>query len=242
MPDTRKHRGQHPEDKKLFASKYWPDLREAVSDLSWLWSRGYAETSSLKLVGDRYNLALRQRLAVLRSSCSDQSLRIRTQHEVPMTSCKERSIAIDGYNLLITIESALSGGMIFIGRDGCYRDLSSIHSTYRQVEETLAALIWIGVALSRLEPLESTWYLDSPISNSGQLKMLIQETASRYGWNWKVYVVHNPDRELIQTNSVIVSSDSWILDHTRAWTNLAKLIIESSIPDAPLIFLSKVPP
>ena len=74
VPDQRKHRGPHPEDGPLFAPANWPDLRCAVSHLSWLLTRAYAWESALKLVGDRFRLNARQRLAVQRSACSDQSL------------------------------------------------------------------------------------------------------------------------------------------------------------------------
>ena len=53
MPDHRKHRGPHPEDKQLFAAEQCPRLREAANDLAWLLNRGYASTSALKIVGDR---------------------------------------------------------------------------------------------------------------------------------------------------------------------------------------------
>ena len=74
MPDTRKHRGPGPQDPAWFGPDARPDLAAAVADLSWLLSRGYAEPSSLKLVGDRYRLVERQRVAVLRSACSDAAL------------------------------------------------------------------------------------------------------------------------------------------------------------------------
>ena len=63
MPDRRKHRGPHPEDARLFAPEVWPLLREATADLCWLLSRGYADKSALRLVGDRYELVARQRAA-----------------------------------------------------------------------------------------------------------------------------------------------------------------------------------
>jgi hypothetical protein len=44
------------DDAGLFGSEALPQLQSAVVDLSWLLSRGYASTSSLKIVGDRYPL------------------------------------------------------------------------------------------------------------------------------------------------------------------------------------------
>jgi hypothetical protein len=73
MPDTRKHRGPGPQDLAWFSDESIPQLRTAVHDLSWLLSREYAEASSLKLVGDRYRLVERQRIAVRRSACSDSA-------------------------------------------------------------------------------------------------------------------------------------------------------------------------
>lgn len=72
MPDKQRHRGAHPADGKLFDRSCLDDLRSAVAHLSWLLSRGYALDSSLKLVGDRFNLTQRQRMAVRRSACTDE--------------------------------------------------------------------------------------------------------------------------------------------------------------------------
>ena len=49
-------------------------------------------------------------------------------------------LRIDGFNLILTLESAVGGGVVLGGRDGCYRDMASVHGTYRRVEETRSAL------------------------------------------------------------------------------------------------------
>ena len=63
MPDSRKHRGAAPEDAVAFGAEALPRLREAGVDFCWLLSRGYAHRSGIKIVGDRYALTERQRLA-----------------------------------------------------------------------------------------------------------------------------------------------------------------------------------
>src|SRR5690349_15149262 len=68
MPDSRKHRGPGPKDPIWFGGDARDALRAAVADLSWLLSRGYTVPSALNLVGDRYQLVERQRLAVIRSA------------------------------------------------------------------------------------------------------------------------------------------------------------------------------
>src|SRR5690606_14699524 len=82
MPDRRQHRGPHPDDRRLFSSEQAPALRMAVEHLSWLLTRGYAPPSALKLVGDRFSLLERQRIAVLRCSCGDDALHRRERRRV----------------------------------------------------------------------------------------------------------------------------------------------------------------
>jgi len=199
MPDTRRHRGQHPSDEKLFAAARIPELRRAIADYSLLLTKGYAEKSSLKLVGDRFALTERQRLAVMRSSCSDEqrASRKNRQLDLDIGGIAGGDIAIDGYNILITIEAAMSGGMIFTGRDGCCRDLASIHGTYRKVTETIPAVELIGGFLQQIGAAQALWLLDSPVSNSGRLKTLIREIAEKNTWNWQIELVTSPDAALI---------------------------------------------
>jgi hypothetical protein len=233
-----------------------PRLREAVADFSMLLTKGYADKSALKLVGDRFALTQRQRLAVMRSSCSDQQRQSRLERRMPVEDLAGRPIAIDGYNLLITIEAALSGGLIFQGRDGCFRDLASIHGTYRKVEETVPAVRVIGGFLKEIGVAEALWLLDSPVSNSGRLKTLLAQLARENAWPWEIRLTISPDAELSsqltvpssqfpancqlttvnrQLPVVVVSTDSVVLDACPKWTNLAAEIITQRLPSAPLI-------
>jgi len=238
MPDKRIHRGQHPADAKLFAPKMVEKLRPALADFSLLLTKGYAEKSALKLVGDRFALTERQRLAVMRSACSDQQLTSRKKRQVPIVDLLGRTIAVDGYNLLITIEAAMSGGIVFKGRDGCYRDLASIHGTYRKVTETIPAIELIGNYLSDLGIASTLWLLDSPVSNSGRLKTLINQLAKEHNWNWEVRLSLSPDAELKKSDLIVASSDSVVLDGCKKWTNLAAEIITQKLPSATIFNLS----
>jgi hypothetical protein len=239
MPDRRTHRGPHPADGKLFAPDAIADLRSALTDFSLLLTKGYADKSALKLVGDKFSLTERQRLAVMRSACSDQQLISRSERQVEVESLAGRSIAIDGYNVLITIEAAMSGGVIFKGRDGCMRDLASVHGTYRKVTETIPAVQLIGEFLKKIRVTKALWLLDSPVSNSGRLKTLIRELAEQNRWPWEIKLLISPDAELKKTNAIVASSDSVVLDECKTWVNLAAEIINERLPAARIIDLSE---
>lgn len=238
MPDKRIHRGPHPSDVKLFSPAMLTDLRAAIADYSLLLTKGYAEKSTLKLVGDRFALTERQRLAIMRSACSDQHLAGRQKTEVKIGNLANQPIAIDGYNLLITVEAAMSGGVIFKGRDGCFRDLASIHGTYRRVTETIPAIKLIGDFLKQISVTKVLWLLDSPVSNSGRLKTLIGELAKENNWDWEIELSISPDARLIKVDSAAATSDSVVLDRCKRWVNLAREIIEQKTPDAWIADLS----
>jgi len=237
VPDKRQHRGPHPTDVRLFAAGTLPALRRAVADLSWLLSRGYADASARKLVGDRYQLAQRQRLAVMRAACSDAARQWRKQREIPPERLQGETLAVDGYNLLTTIEAALSGGVILNCRDGCFRDLASMHGTFRSVQETLPALELIGGCVQGWRAARLEWLLDSPVSNSGRLKQTILELARSRGWTWQVHLVAAVDAALRGSPVIVASADSAILDRCERWANLARWIIERCVPTAWIVDL-----
>jgi hypothetical protein len=248
MPDRRKHRGPHPEDVRLFDAAHLPTFRAAAADFCWLLNRGYPHDSSLKLVGDRYDLVARQRTAVSRCCCSDVDAARRQAHQVAAERMAGVSLWVDGYNVLTTIEAALAGGVILAGVDGAYRDMASMHGSYRKVAETLPALELLGRTISACGVAECRWLLDQPVSNSGRLKRVIEGTAATHGWPWRVELVPNPDRLLanpllgaanemspqppLQSTVAVATADSAILDRCPAWFNLARETIARHIPDA----------
>ncbi len=237
MPDKRKHRGQHPADKQLFTEKSIPLLRTAVQDFSWLLSRGYAPNASLKLVGDKFRFKERQRMAIRRCGCDEASIQKIEARQCQAAEIKGRHIQLDGFNVLIIVESALSGGLILKGMDHCYKDLASIHSTYRRVNETVTAIELIGESMQSLGLASAKWYLDQPVSNSGRLKVMLLEVAAKKGWNWEVELVYNPDTTLIANGELVASSDNFVIQEATAWFNLTGWIIDHHLPESQVINL-----
>ena len=223
-----RNRGPQPNDRKLFAPRHATALRDATDDLCWLLTRGYGADSALHLVGNRYRLNKRQRTAVGRTAASDQAVAARRARCVPVGELAGRTVAIDGFNLLILLESALGGGLILRGRDGSCRDLASVHGTYKHVRHTLPALERVGETLRPAAAV--VWYFDRPVSNSGRLKTMLRELAERHDYAWTTELVYNPDRTLVglPESVVLVSSDSWVLDEGGAWCNLGAHLVSET--------------
>lgn len=139
----------------------------------------------LKIVGDRYTLRERQRIAVARCACSDEARERRQRSQADLLELAGRCLFIDGYNVLTSIEAALAGGVILHARDGAYRDMASVHGTWRKVQETMPAAELIGGLLAELSLARAVWHLDRPVSNSGRLKTILEQTAAAHGWPWE---------------------------------------------------------
>jgi hypothetical protein len=147
---------------------------------------------------------------------------------------KGRALAIDGFNVLVTGESALSGGVVLRGRDGALRDLGAVHGTYRPVEETDAVIAAIAELLGAAAPARVRWFLDRPVSNSGRLAARLRAADPA----WEVELVDAVDPVLARCGDVAATSDSWILDRAPAWCDLPAAVIAARGPAAWLLDLA----
>jgi hypothetical protein len=149
-----------------------------------------------------------------------------------------RRLAIDGFNVLTTVEAALGGAAVFHCRDGTFRDLAGVHGTYRKVAETLPGLQFIGKLLSSLQAEKVHWLFDRPVSNSGRIRGIVDDVARQAGWVWTVELVDSPDPVLKETSDIVATADSAILDRCGRWFNLARAVVEESCPEARIVDLT----
>lgn len=238
MTRQQTHRGPAPEDEQLFADDQLPALRAATSDLCWLLDRDYAARSALELVGNRYSLTARQRMAVARCACSRAEADRRERLRIEPAQLAGEELWLDGYNVLTLLESALAGGIVLPCRDGCCRDIAGIHRRHHKVSETNPAIQLVGEAASSWGVTGCCWWLDKPISNSGRLKGAILDVAAAAGWLMRVELTFSPDRVLANTDHVIATSDGIVLDRCRRWVNLVRRIIDERILGAHLVDLT----
>lgn len=232
MPDKRTRRGPHPKDLASFDDGTVTVLRRAVGELSWLLGRGYSAKASLKLVGDRYALRDRQRKALQRSAASDTECRRRLARRVEIDELAGEEVVVDGYNVILTLEAALSGGILLLARDGVLRDLASLSAHYRKLAVTGPAveILVRGLLECRVAGVECL--LDRPVSNSARLKKLIETVAADEGEIWRVRLSARTDHDLTRSRAVVASADSAVLDRCSRWVNLARWLVETSLPEA----------
>jgi hypothetical protein len=215
------------------------NLLQALEDMHYLLSRNYPPKAGLALVGNRYQLVQRQQQALLGMSAPAEEISKRKMKERSPASLKDQTIFLDGFNVLIILETALSGGFVFEGLDGCYRDIASVHGTYKKAQHTEQALILIGETLQLLQLQKVIWVFDAPISNSGKLKSFCYELAEKHGFPWEIILENHPDKYLIDNKGLVCSSDGWVLNDCTAWFNLGAYIIDNTQEVQPQIFHNK---
>lgn len=221
-----KNRGKEASDDALFGTeKMQLKLKEAVNDMHYFLSRGYGEKSTLTLVGNRYRLNARQQQAVRGMSASQKQIEDRKAKEIKSQDLEGREVVFDGFNVLILLESILSNAYVFKGQDGFFRDLSSVYGTYKKVQQTSEAIEIITAFFKNEKIKKAFWLFDKPVSNSGKLKQMIEETAQKNSFDWEVQLVNNPDKVIAENNWTAITSDAWVLDHSTSNFNLLQYIL-----------------
>jgi hypothetical protein len=224
-------------DDRWFSKEAIIRLQVAQEEVEWLLNRGYKIKGIIEFVGGRYQFSSRQREALKRATSSKDKYTKRKAKLLLNDDGKDGTVYIDGFNLIITLEVALSGGLLIMCNDDSIRDLAGLRGTYNVIDKTDKALDFIGEMLNELKVPQARFFLDAPVSNSGRLKVRILQHALEWKIPTEVELVPNVDSILSKMERV-VTSDSVILDNCISWFNISRKIIAEYIMDAKMIDLS----
>jgi len=223
-------RGYNPKDITEFNDKAYLTLALAAQEIYYFINRGYDIKSCSTFISNHYLLSERQRLALSRIISSEKSLLLRKAKLIELHTPQE-TVHIDGFNTIITLETALSHCLLIQGLDHTIRDLASLRGTYRINDKTSDAISLIFNHFENVKLKHAIFYLDKPVSNSGRLKQLIMEIAENYNLSTTVNVVDNVDR-LLYTCTNVITSDAIILDNCISWYNLNNHIIKYNLTNS----------
>jgi hypothetical protein len=226
MPDIVK-RGYMPSDEKEFTDQI-EKLREAGEELYYLINRGYQIKPASTFVGNHHLLSERQRLALVRSISSKESIIDRQKKEAQ--SIEDSIVYIDAFNTIITLEIAFSGSTLLSCMDGTIRDLAGLRGTYRIIDKTEPAIMAIRKILEKENAKEAHFLIDAPMSNSGRLSRKIEDMFEESSVDAVCEVINDVDKNLYGKENVI-TSDAIILDNCVSWFNLTERAIESEVGD-----------
>ena len=201
------------------------NFANAVKDYRYLKNRAFPDKASLKLVGDRYELTKIQRNMLFRGVVRRSDSIQRLGKLVERDQFRQYPLAIDWYNVLITIESYLKGLPVFLADDGVLRDAAGMHGSYRMGKVTEQAFDVVIRSLGELKAVRFDFFLDSPIAFSGEMATWIRRRTAELG-QAEVRVVPSPDYYLKAYEGIVASSDSVIMDNAVHLFDLPRLALE----------------
>lgn len=170
------------------------NVEDAYTDLKYLLNRGYRKSYALRVVSDHYRLTLEERHLLARCVFPDTWI-VEVQGKLLRPNeLRGRSLAIDGFNVLITIESLIDGKAILC-EDGLVRDLKH-QGRYRVSERTGPIITEAMKALAGLGVSELLVFYGRAVPKSGIVRKLTEGALEESHLRGKVELVKSPDFKL----------------------------------------------
>jgi len=217
------------------------DLQEAARDFRYLLNRGYPRKRALELVGNRYQLSLDDRHLLHRGVFSKPDSTSRRHKVFPVKNLRNKNLAIDGHNVLITIEAGLTARPLVLADDGFIRDISGVSGNFKRTSVTDVALRLILDVLKKTKPRHTLFLLDAPISHSGQLAEEIRRQLQRWSLPGDALAIKVPEELLIGFSGIISTSDTVIIDRSSKVADLAGFIIRRKVKPASMLRWKRSP-
>lgn len=192
-------------------------LLNATADLKFLLNRDYNKKAALEFVGNHYLLDKEERNYLQRKVYSTNKVKGRKSKIIPLSKIKGKPLFIDGYNVLITVESICSSDeSIVVCDDGILRDVNAVFGKYKCKDETNTALNSIIALVKIYHPSDIQFIFDSQVSKSGELAKLAEQIMKEHEVQGSAHTSPNVDYEIInlsnKSGGVVASSDSVIMD------------------------------
>jgi len=223
----------------LVRAANFKDLQRAAQDFRYLLNRGYPRKASLELVGNRYGLIFDERHLLHRGVFSDADSVTRQKKIISPEAIRNKDLAIDGHNVLITIEAGLSSRPLVLADDGFIRDISGLSGSFKKTEMTEKAFRLIVTFLKRWRPRHTLFLFDAPISKSGVLAQEVRVLLKKEGLPGDSIAMKVPEKTLIGFQGVVATSDTAIIDRSKKVIDLAGDIIGTKIGSVSLLKLKR---
>ncbi len=137
----------------------------------------------------------------------------RESKRVSCSDLENCSVAVDGYNVLIAVESILKGHCMWLGDDGYVRDTRGIFRKFRMTDDTFQA-VDIVLRLLHTQNVKSVHIiLDSQISNSGELAAYLFKELEKYQLDGDAFTSKHADHDLkMEDSDIVATADGVIID------------------------------
>ena len=206
-------------------TKSWPELWEAARDFRYLLARGYPRQAALGLVGNRYGLEVIGRRLLHRGVFAPEVAAARRAKLRRIADFPGHPLALDGHNVLITLECALRKLPLVAADDGWVRDVGEVSRAFRVSPATDRVLARLADYLADQAAGPVEVFYDAPLSLSGELARRTREIFASRGLDVRAAAVPVPERRLSGFPGAIATSDTALIDAHATVVDLAGEII-----------------
>jgi hypothetical protein len=197
------------------------NLFEAARDLRYLLSRGYTRESAIRFVTGRRRVTLRERHVLMRGVYDEVAAESRRRKLLKIDEIRGEIVAVDGYNLLITVESMLDNRLLVQCDDHLTRDISAVFGKHRITARTTQALSMILQTLKVHDPKEVRFMYDKQVSRSGELASKTRELMSELQIRGTARTALKTDVATLRSGGVTISTDSFVVQKAKRVLDLA---------------------
>ena len=195
---------------------------ETYKDLKYLLNRHYRKKSALDFITNHYGLNSFERNFFGRCVFSDDHLEIVNKKRTDLTEIsKSKSIAIDGFNVLITLDSLIDGVAIFC-EDDVIRDLK-YQKGYKLTEKSEETVEIILKSMLNLNLNNFDVYYDEQTSKSGEISKITKNLMEKYSISGEVILSKKVDFEL-KHYEFVATSDFHIIKNVIGFLDIPKIV------------------
>jgi hypothetical protein len=189
-------------------------MTEAAKDIRFLLDRGYRRGGAIRFVADHYRLGKKERYILARTVFSTDTATERKRKKLSCSELKGKKLMIDGYNVLITLESILRGERTLKADDSFIRDIKGVFRNHSNDSFTTEAVEKMLAFLSLSQVREVYVLLDSQLKNSGELASFIRKRMKELSIPGDAGTSKRVDYDLKSCNPsyVVATADGIIID------------------------------
>ncbi len=199
-------------------------LKKPAEDLRFLLSRGYPKYSALEFVCNHYLLNRKERNILLRVVHEREII---DSVKIKLTSVdeiKDEMVAIDGFNVLATIEAILDGDPVYECDDGMIRDARGVFGKFKLSTSTIKA---IRLCCNMLSQSELFWFFEKNISKSGEFAKTTRDVMKNMNVSGVAKTVKSVDFVLKNWDGIVATSDTAIIIKAKKILDIPSEIVKT---------------
>jgi len=216
----------------LYDSDMREKLLKPVRDIRRILLLGYPKFVTIRFVADHFQLNVEERHILTRIIVPPDRIASRISKKITYIDTRYKDILLDGYNVLLSVDSLLRKKPIWLCDDGYVRDTRCYFSKAKQIENLEESLGLVIEFLCEVHSKSVIFLLDAQISRSGELAGFIRYKMEEHGIPGEARISKTTDFELKsyegrpKNDLVVATSDGIVIDSVSQVIDIPAFLME----------------